>query len=81
VKIVVNGEEREVAAGATLGELIDWLSLAPERIAVEVNREVVRRARWRETVLAEGDRVEVVHFVGGGSGSRMGRESHRFRTI
>jgi thiamine biosynthesis protein ThiS len=66
VKIVLNGEEREVSAGATLHDLIAGLAVAPERVAVELNREVVRRARWRETVLAEGDRVEVVHFVGGG---------------
>jgi sulfur carrier protein len=66
VKIVLNGEEREVPAGATLGKLIEGLSVAPERVAVELNREVVRRALWRETALTEGDRVEIVHFVGGG---------------
>jgi thiamine biosynthesis protein ThiS len=66
VKIVLNGEEREAPAGATLHDLIAGLAVAPERVAVELNREVVRRTRWRETVLAEGDRVEVVHFVGGG---------------
>ena len=52
--------------GATVGELVRRLALAPERVAVEVNREVLRRARWEEAVLAEGDRVEIVHFVGGG---------------
>jgi thiamine biosynthesis protein ThiS len=66
LKIVLNGEEREVSAGATLQELIAGLAVAPERVAVELNREVVRRALWRETALAEGDRVEVVHYVGGG---------------
>jgi thiamine biosynthesis protein ThiS len=66
VKIVLNGEEREVPAGATLDDLLTRLAVAPERIAIELNREVVRRAHWRETALAEGDRVEVVHFVGGG---------------
>jgi thiamine biosynthesis protein ThiS len=45
---------------------VDDLSLAPARIAVELNGEVVRRNKWPETVLSEGDRLEVVHFVGGG---------------
>jgi thiamine biosynthesis protein ThiS len=66
LKIVVNGEEREIADGATVGELVRQLALAPERVAVELNREVVRRAQWSETKLSAGDRVEVVHFVGGG---------------
>ena len=52
--------------GTTLARLIEQLSLAPERVAVEVNREVVRRADWQALEISEGDRVEVVHFVGGG---------------
>jgi thiamine biosynthesis protein ThiS len=67
LKIVVNGEEREIAAGATVGDLIRLLTVAPERVAVELNREVVRRARWDETALSESDHVEIVHFVGGGA--------------
>jgi len=62
----VNGESRNVADQSTLNDLVDELSLAPARIAVELNGEVVRRNNWAETVLAEGDRLEVVHFVGGG---------------
>ena len=68
MKVTVNGEEREIEAGATVADLIRLLAHAPERVAVELNREVVRRARWAETGLGEGDRVEVVHFVGGGAG-------------
>jgi thiamine biosynthesis protein ThiS len=67
LKIVVNGEEREIDEGATVAELVRQFALAPERIAVEINREVVRRARWSEMKLSAGDRVEVVHFVGGGA--------------
>ena len=67
MKIVVNGEEREVGEGATVGDLVARLEVAPERVAVELNREVVRRARWAQTRLSEGDRVEIVHFVGGGA--------------
>jgi sulfur carrier protein len=67
LKIVLNGEEREFPVGATVTDLIRLLALAPERVAVEVNREVVRRASWGETRLNAGDRVEIVHFVGGGA--------------
>jgi len=67
VRVNVNGEPREVEAGTTVARLVELLALAPERLAVELNREVLRRAHWPETELAEGDRVEIVHFVGGGS--------------
>ncbi|HEX8069800.1 MAG TPA: sulfur carrier protein ThiS [Pyrinomonadaceae bacterium] len=66
MRVQVNGEQQEVRDGLTLGELLAQLRLAPERLAVERNREVVRRARWAETVLADGDQIEIVHFVGGG---------------
>ena len=67
MRIEVNGEPREVGEGTTVGGLVRLLALAPERLAVELNREVVRRSRWDETALSEGDKIEVVHFVGGGS--------------
>ncbi|HVF45148.1 MAG TPA: sulfur carrier protein ThiS [Pyrinomonadaceae bacterium] len=66
MKIRLNGEDKDVEAHTTLPALIEGLSLAPERIAVELNGEVVRRAEWPRVTLDEGDRVEVVHFVGGG---------------
>jgi thiamine biosynthesis protein ThiS len=66
MQITINGEEREVPDHLTLKGLIDHLALAPERLAVELNRKIVRRADWPQTSLAEGDRVEIVHFVGGG---------------
>lgn len=53
-------------ASISLSELITHLKLAPERLAVELNQRVVRRVEWPETLLKEGDRVEIVHFVGGG---------------
>ena len=64
--IVVNGEARDVPASINLVELVQHLALAPERLAIELNHEVVRRASWPQTPLKEGDRVEIVHFVGGG---------------
>ena len=66
MRVELNGDPKELDEGTTLSTLIQQLSLAPERVAVELNREVVRRADWPRTTLADGDRVEVVHFVGGG---------------
>ena len=66
LRIEVNGESREVGPEMTLDELIKRLALVPERLAVERNREVVRRADWPQTRLVEGDRIEIVHFVDGG---------------
>jgi len=49
-----------------LSELIEQLSLAPQRIAIEVNRQIIRRVDWESTDIKDGDRVEIVQFVGGG---------------
>jgi thiamine biosynthesis protein ThiS len=65
IDIMVNGKPRRVAAGTTVAGLIGELGL-PGPIAVEKNREVVPRARHGEEVLAAGDRLELVNFVGGG---------------
>ena len=64
--IVVNGEERRVPGPATLLDLLAHLGLDPRTVVVERNREIVRRPRLGETKLAEGDAIELVHFVGGG---------------
>ena len=64
--VVVNGEPRTVPSPATLLDLLDHLGLDPRTVVVEHNREIVRRPRLGETPLAEGDAVELVHFVGGG---------------
>lgn len=66
MRVVINGDEREVPEATTLTQLAKLLGLAAERVAVELNLRVVRRPEWDETVLREGDRVEIVHFVGGG---------------
>lgn len=66
MKISINGEPREVQEGITIQELLERLGTVQERVAVEVNTAVVRRARHAEHRLAEGDRVEIVTFVGGG---------------
>lgn len=66
MQIKLNGEAKEVDEGTTLERLVEQLALAPDRLAVELNSEVVRRAAWPQVTLREGDRVEIVHFVGGG---------------
>ncbi len=66
MRIVLNGEEREVADGTTVDALLAALDVPRRFVAVERNREIVPRARHAETVLAPGDRVEIVTMVGGG---------------
>jgi thiamine biosynthesis protein ThiS len=66
IVIHVNGTETKTAAGQTLRGLFVELALDPQRIAVELNREIVRRPSWDDTVLGEGDSLEIVEFVGGG---------------
>jgi thiamine biosynthesis protein ThiS len=67
LRIYVNGEAKELSARLSLAELITQLDLPAARIAVELNLTVVRRSDWSTTVLEDGDRIEIVHFVGGGS--------------
>jgi thiamine biosynthesis protein ThiS len=66
MRLVVNGEERQVEPSTTVKELLVSLGLGDTLVAVERNEEIVPRAQHENTELAEGDRVEVVHFVGGG---------------
>ncbi|MGQ0505536.1 MAG: sulfur carrier protein ThiS [Myxococcaceae bacterium] len=66
MRVWINGEARDVADGLTVAGLLTTLDLRAERIAVEVNTEVVRKAKHGEHPLVEGDRVEIVTFVGGG---------------
>jgi len=74
LRILINGEGKECEEGISLSALLDLLELPPQRIAVELNREVVRRADWKGIVLKNEDRLEIVHFVGGGSGFSSNRK-------
>lgn len=67
MRVYVNGESREIQGNPSLAELITELDLPAARIAVEVNREVVRRGEWANTMLRDEDKIEIVHFVGGGA--------------
>ena len=66
MRILVNGETREVAAGTTISALLAHIGVEPGPVAVERNREIVPRAQHDSTTLNEGDELEVVQFVGGG---------------
>ena len=66
MKLLVNGESRDVPDGLTVRALVEYLGLTEGPVAVEVNRAVVPRAQHGERLVADGDEIEVVHFVGGG---------------
>jgi sulfur carrier protein len=64
--VTVNGERRAFPAGTTLIDLVAALSLPPERVAIELNRAIVKRELWPETAVDSGAEIEIVQFVGGG---------------
>jgi thiamine biosynthesis protein ThiS len=66
VNIVVNGEGRRVPDGLNVMELLAFLDVVADRVAVELDRNIVRRAEWSSTIVADGSRLEIVQFVGGG---------------
>lgn len=66
MQIIVNGNSTELPDGASMADLIERLSLAGQRLAVEVNEELVPRSRFEAHRLESGDRVEIIHAVGGG---------------
>ena len=66
MEIHLNGEARDLDAALDLAQLVKALSLPSKHIAVELNGNVVRRADWPQTLVGDGDKIEVVHFVGGG---------------
>jgi thiamine biosynthesis protein ThiS len=66
IPIVVNGEPQTAPEGQTVLGLLRELKIAPERVAIELNRQIVKQARWEETELSPGAQVEIVQFVGGG---------------
>ena len=64
--LFINGAEKTFFDAINLSQLVEQLGMKGDRVAVELNREIVSRARWPDTVLKDGDRLEIVHFVGGG---------------
>jgi len=71
MQFIINGQSREFAAlplSATVADLIGSLELKGDRVAIEHNGSIVSRAEWGTTAIQQGDRFEIVHFVGGGAG-------------
>jgi thiamine biosynthesis protein ThiS len=66
MKLQINGVDRDFAAPLSLQSLLEQLGMKADRVAIELNRNVVPRDQWDNTALSEGDRLEIVHFVGGG---------------
>jgi thiamine biosynthesis protein ThiS len=66
IEIVLNGEPRVVPAGLNLEGLLSHLEIAPDRVAVELDRAIVPKASWGDAAVANGSTVEIVQFVGGG---------------
>ncbi len=64
--LVINGKEQTLEHPLTLAQLVETLGMKGDRVAVELNREIIPRPQWPETTLNDGDRLEIVHFVGGG---------------
>jgi thiamine biosynthesis protein ThiS len=66
MNLIINGEDRQFESALTISTLLDRLGMKPDRVAVELNRELVPRERWGTTQLSDDDKLEIVHFVGGG---------------
>jgi len=66
MKLHINGEARDFTSPLSLSSLIEQLGMKQDRVAVELNRNIVPREQWANTKLTEGDGLEIVHFVGGG---------------
>ena len=66
MRLTVNGEDRDFPAAANLASLVAALDLDPRKVAVELNLAIIPRSLYGKTALADGDRIEIVHFIGGG---------------
>lgn len=66
MQVFINGETKEVVGEINLVELLEIFSLPQQRIAVELNKQVVRKKDWADILVKDADKIEIVHFVGGG---------------
>jgi len=66
MRVLINGEEKQLPGSLNLNDLLDRFELPSQRVAIELNKNVVRKKDWADTPVNDGDRIEVVHFVGGG---------------
>jgi thiamine biosynthesis protein ThiS len=66
VEVTVNGERRQIPSDQTVATILSWLELPADRVAVELNKRIVRKRDWEQTVVPASAQIEVVEFVGGG---------------
>jgi len=66
IEVVVNGEPKRVPEGLDVARLLAWLAIDPSRVAVELNRKIVRKTEWNTAIVGDGAEIEIVWFVGGG---------------
>jgi sulfur carrier protein len=66
LNVFVNGEPRQVPSDSTVASLLEWLKLPSERVAIELNKSIVRKRDWHQTPVVRGAQLEIVEFVGGG---------------
>jgi sulfur carrier protein len=66
-EIFLNGEKKSIPHGFTVADLVNFLDLVPQRLAIEYNLQILKREDWDKKVISSGDRIEIVHFVGGGT--------------
>jgi sulfur carrier protein len=66
VRILINGEEKDLPGSISVSDLLHRFELPSQRVAIELNKNVIRKRDWADTPVNDGDRIEVVHFVGGG---------------
>ena len=66
MNLIINGEDRQFDSVSNISSLLERLGMKPDRVAVELNRDLIPRDRWPSTHLSDGDKLEIVHFVGGG---------------
>ena len=66
IDITINGEQKRVPPGQSVAALLEVLNIGSDRVAVELNKSIVRKRNWQETIVPDGSRIEIVEFVGGG---------------
>jgi thiamine biosynthesis protein ThiS len=67
MELIINGQPKDFGEGLTLAVLVEQFGMKADRVAIELNGEIIRRDDWAGKTLCAGDRLEIVHFVGGGS--------------
>ena len=77
MEIEVNGERRRVPEGASLAGILAFLGVPADRVAIELDRKIVRKTEWESCRIEAGAQIEVVHFVGGGSDGRHLHVNHK----